>query len=109
MSVEQPWNDGELGLKWRAEIGIAAARIALREQEALVPRGIGGTTCSTPHKLSTRSDFPKAQTEDVFFALGSVASHVGEVAGVLLVLVQLLARDRLISMIDAKKLIGLLR
>ena len=28
-------NDGELGLKWRAEIGIAAARIALREQEAL--------------------------------------------------------------------------
>ena len=28
-------NDGELELKWRAEIGIAAARIALREQEAL--------------------------------------------------------------------------
>ena len=28
-------NDGELGLKWRAEIGLAAARIALREQEAL--------------------------------------------------------------------------
>ena len=28
-------NDGELELKWRAEIGLAAARIALREQEAL--------------------------------------------------------------------------
>jgi hypothetical protein len=28
-------NDGELELKWRAEIGIAAARIALREQEAV--------------------------------------------------------------------------
>lgn len=28
-------DDGELELKWRAEIGIAAARIALREQEAL--------------------------------------------------------------------------
>ncbi len=28
-------NDGELGLKWRAEIGLAAARIAVREQEAL--------------------------------------------------------------------------
>ena len=28
-------NDGELELKWLAEIGIAAARIALREQEAL--------------------------------------------------------------------------
>ena len=28
-------HDGELGLKWRAEIGIEAARIALREQEAL--------------------------------------------------------------------------
>ena len=57
---------------------------------------------------SLESDSPKAQTEDVLFALGSVASHVGEVAGVLLVLVQLLARDRLISMVDAKKLIGLL-
>ena len=28
-------NDGELQLKWRAEIGIAAARIALKGQEAL--------------------------------------------------------------------------
>ena len=28
-------SDGELELKWRAEIGIAAARIALREQEAV--------------------------------------------------------------------------
>ena len=28
-------NDGELELKWRAEIGVAAARIALREQEAV--------------------------------------------------------------------------
>jgi hypothetical protein len=28
-------NDGELELKWRAEFGLAAARIALREQEAL--------------------------------------------------------------------------
>jgi hypothetical protein len=28
-------NDGELELKWRAEIGIAAARIALREQQAV--------------------------------------------------------------------------
>ena len=28
-------NDGELELKWRAEIGIAAARIALREQDAV--------------------------------------------------------------------------
>ena len=53
-------------------------------------------------------DSPKAQTEDVLFAFGSMASHTGEVAGVLLVLVQLLARDRLISMGDAKKLIGLL-
>jgi hypothetical protein len=57
---------------------------------------------------SLESDTPKAQIEDVLFALGSVASHVGEVTGVLLVLVQLLARDRLISMVDAKKLIGLL-
>ena len=46
---------------------------------------------------SLESDTPKAQIEDVLFALGSVASHVGEVTGVLLVLVQLLARDRLIS------------
>ena len=30
-----PENDGELELKWRAEFGLAAARIALREQEAL--------------------------------------------------------------------------
>lgn len=57
---------------------------------------------------SLKSDTPKAQIEDVLFALGSVASHVGEVTGVLLVLVQLLARDGLISMVDAKKLIGLL-
>lgn len=28
-------NDGELGLKWRAEIGLLAARIALQEQEAV--------------------------------------------------------------------------
>jgi hypothetical protein len=28
-------NDGELELKWRAEISLAAARIALREQKAL--------------------------------------------------------------------------
>ena len=28
-------NDGELGLKWRAEIGLLAARIALKEQEAV--------------------------------------------------------------------------
>ena len=28
-------HDGELELKWLAEIGIAAARIALREQEAV--------------------------------------------------------------------------
>ena len=28
-------DDGELELKWRAKIGIATARIALREQEAV--------------------------------------------------------------------------
>ena len=28
-------HDGELELKWHAEIGIAAAKMALREQEAL--------------------------------------------------------------------------
>lgn len=28
-------NDGELRLKWRAEIGLLAARIALQEQEAI--------------------------------------------------------------------------
>lgn len=27
--------DGELGLKWRAEIGLLAARLALQEQEAV--------------------------------------------------------------------------
>src|SRR5271165_4686795 len=28
-------NDGELELKWRAEIGVAAAKLALKQQEAL--------------------------------------------------------------------------
>jgi hypothetical protein len=48
------------------------------------------------------------QVEDMFFALGSVASHTGEQAGALLVVVQLLARNRLISLADAKKLARLL-
>jgi hypothetical protein len=48
------------------------------------------------------------QIEDMFFALGSVASHTGEQAGALLVVVQLLARNRLISLADAKKLVRLL-
>jgi hypothetical protein len=57
---------------------------------------------------SFESDSPNAQTDDVLFALGSMASHMGELAGTLLVFVQLLARDRLISMADAKRLIRLL-
>jgi len=32
---EDAESDGELELKWRAEIGMTAAEIALREQEAL--------------------------------------------------------------------------
>ena len=50
----------------------------------------------------------RTQTEDVLFALGSVACHTGEQAGALLVIVQLLARDRLMSMTDVRKLVRLL-
>lgn len=57
---------------------------------------------------SFESDPNRTQTEDLLFALGSVACHTGEQAGALLVIVQLLARDRLISMTDAKKLVRLL-
>ena len=48
------------------------------------------------------------QVEDILFALGSGARRTGEQAGTLLVVVQLLARNRLISLADARKLIGLL-
>ena len=35
-----------------------------------------------------------AKTEDVLFALGSVACHTGKQAGALLIIIQLLARSR---------------
>ena len=59
------------------------------------PRGFGSDPMST-------------QIEDILFAFGSVARRTGERAGVLLVVVQLLARNQLISLVDARKLIGLL-
>jgi hypothetical protein len=51
---------------------------------------------------------PESGSECLFLALGSVANHTGEQAGALLAIVQSLARDRLISMTDAKKLVRLL-
>jgi hypothetical protein len=48
-----------------------------------------------------------AQTENLFFALASVADHTGGQAGAALLIVQSLARNRLISMVDAKKLVRL--
>jgi hypothetical protein len=48
------------------------------------------------------------QVEDILFALGSGAKRTGEQAGALLVVIQLLARNRLISLADVKKLVGLL-
>ena len=51
---------------------------------------------------------PTSETEDMLFALGSVACHTGEQAGALLVIIQSLAGARLISMAEAKKLVGLL-
>jgi hypothetical protein len=48
------------------------------------------------------------QTDSLFLALESVADYTGQQAGNLLVMVQLLARDRLISMADAKRMVRLL-
>lgn len=51
---------------------------------------------------------PMSENEDVLVAVGSVASFTGEQAGALLIIIQVLARHRLISMGDARKLVRLL-
>lgn len=45
---------------------------------------------------------------NLFLALGSVADRTGQQAGAALLIVQLLARERLIPLSDARKLIRLL-
>jgi len=49
-------NDGEMELKWRAEIGLVAARIALREQEALENCGIRRKADRIPTEGGQQSD-----------------------------------------------------
>jgi hypothetical protein len=57
---------------------------------------------------SSESDPMRSHTEDVFLSLGLVAGNTGEQAGALLSVIELLVHNRLISWIDAKRLVRLL-
>lgn len=50
----------------------------------------------------------QAQYDHLILALGSIAERAGQQAGATLLIVQLLARERLITLADARKLIRLL-
>ncbi len=51
---------------------------------------------------------PGAELGNLFLALGSVADRTGQQAGAALLIVQLLARERLIPLPEARKLVRLL-
>lgn len=54
------------------------------------------------------SDSEGIQLNEVFFALGSISCKTGEQAGGLLRLIELLTHKRLISRVDASRIVRLL-
>lgn len=64
----------------------------------------GGVATHAPNGRAAN----QAQYEHLFLALGSIADRAGQQAGGTLLIVQLLARERLISLADARRLIRLL-